>query len=43
MRWTRIARSTVQRSVSDLSGTSDRRQIRFPIGAEIAKRPRQRF
>src|SRR5665213_3163702 len=42
MRWTRIARSRIQRSVSELPGSSDRRHL-FPLRAEIAKRPRQRF
>jgi hypothetical protein len=43
MQWTRITRSAIQRSVSELPGSSDRRHICFPLRAEMAKRPRQRF
>lgn len=43
MRWSRIARSTIQRSVSELPGNSDRRHLCIPLKAEMAKRQRQRF
>lgn len=43
MRWTRVARSAIQRSVSELPGGSDRRHLCFPLRTEMAKRPRQRF
>jgi hypothetical protein len=43
MQWTRIARGTIQRSVSELPGSSDPRHGWFPLRAEMAKRPRQHF
>ena len=43
MRWICIARSTIQRPVSELPGGSDRRHIGLPLRAEMAKRARQRF
>jgi hypothetical protein len=43
MRWCHIARSTIQRSVSELPGSADRRHLCFPLKAEMAKRARQRF
>jgi hypothetical protein len=43
MRWSRIARSTIQRSVSKRAATFNRSSIFFPLRAEIAKRPRQRI
>ncbi len=42
-RWICVARSAIQRSVSKRAATFDRRSICFPLKAEIAKRPRQRF
>jgi hypothetical protein len=43
MRWNRIVRSTIQRSVSELPVSSDRRHLGFPLRTETAKRPRRRF
>jgi hypothetical protein len=43
MRWICVARSAIQRSVSKRAATFDRGSICFPLRAEIAKRPRQRF
>ena len=43
MRWTRIVRSTIQRSMSERSGTFDRRHLCIPLKTEMAKRQRQRF
>jgi hypothetical protein len=43
MRWSRFARAAIQRSVTRRPGTFDRRHIYFPLRAEVAKRPRQRF
>jgi hypothetical protein len=43
MRWIRVARSAIQRSVSKRAATFNRSSICFPLRAEVAKRPRQRI
>ena len=43
MRWICSVRSAIQRSVSKRAATFDRRSLCFPLRAELAKRPRQRF
>jgi hypothetical protein len=43
MRWICAARSAFQRTVSKRAATFDRRSLCFPLRAEMAKRPRQRF